>query len=210
MTSERECFCELAPLYVLDLLSETERQWVVQKLVESPELAEELAQYETAATAIPYAVPSVPMAENLKNKLFEHLELEPLESEQNSNPNLDTILPSFIGVRSNELQWRPHRIPGVAIAIFHRDEIKREVVGLLRAEAGVCYPIHRHAEGEDIYMLRGDLIVGDETYGAGDYIRSEAGSIHAPHTIGGCMFFFRTSIDDEYGDSVTNREKAFT
>jgi ChrR Cupin-like domain len=192
MTSEHECFCELAPLYVLDLLNETERQWVVQKLIECPELAEELAQYETAATTIPYAAPSVPMAANLKDKLFERLELEPLDYQINS----------FFGIRSNELQWRPHRVPGATVAILRRDEIKREVVGLLRAEAGVCYPIHRHATGEDIYMLKGDLIVGDETYGAGDYIHSEGGSIHAPHTIGGCMFFFRTSIDDEYEDLV--------
>ncbi len=202
MTSEHECFCELAPLYVLDLLSENERQWVVQKLIECPELAEELAQYETAATAVPYAAPSVPMAGNLKNKLFERLELQPLDSQLNSTENLNTILPSFIGVRSNELRWKPHRVPGAAVAILHRNEIKREVVGLLRAEAGVCYPIHRHATGEDIYMLKGDLIVGDDVYGAGDYIHSEAGSIHAPHTTGGCMFFFRTSIDDEYEDLV--------
>jgi quercetin dioxygenase-like cupin family protein len=173
-------------------LSDTERQWVVQKLIECPELAEELIQYETAATTIPYAAPSVPMAANLKNKLFERLELAPLDSQINS----------FFGFRSNELQWKPHRVPGATVAIFRRDEIKREVVGLLRAEAGVCYPIHRHATGEDIYMLKGDLIVGDETYRAGDYIHSESGSIHAPHTIGGCMFFFRTSIDDEYEDLV--------
>ncbi|MGI0484227.1 cupin domain-containing protein [Pantanalinema rosaneae CENA516] len=84
------------------------------------------------------------------------------------------------------------------MAIVHRDEVKRELAGFLRAEPGVRYPFHRHAAIEEIFMLEGDLVVGDEVYGAGDYIRSHPGSSHAPYTNGGCRFFFHTSIDDEY------------
>jgi len=46
-------------------------------------------------------------------------------------------------------------------------------------------------------MLEGDLSIDGQIYGKGDYIRSLPGSIHHPHTVGGCMFFFRTSLDDE-------------
>jgi anti-sigma factor ChrR (cupin superfamily) len=84
------------------------------------------------------------------------------------------------------------------IAIVHRDEIKRELVGFLQAEAGVRYPCHRHAAMEEIFMLEGDLVIGDEVYGAGDYILSHPGSSHTPYTQGGCRFFFHTSMDDEY------------
>lgn len=188
------CFCELAPLYALDLLSEEERVWVQQQVSDCPDLAVELANYQSAVTAIPYSVPSLPIAENLKERLFERLELEsPSEFFQ---PEIPPKSP--LAVRSLDLNWQPHTVPGVVIAIVHTDEVKREIVGFLRAEPGVHYPFHRHAAREEIMMLEGDLVVGDEVYGAGDYLRSHPGSSHAPHTNNGCKFFFHTSMDDEY------------
>jgi anti-sigma factor ChrR (cupin superfamily) len=199
MNSENHCFCELAPLYILGLLSEAERIWVEGKLAESPELAEELAEYETALTAIPYSLPIPPMADNLdnlKDRLFANLDLEPQTPPATNNIPLSTMT----AVRIQDVQWQPHFVPGSEVAILHRDLIKREVVGLFRAVPGMNYALHRHAATEEIYMLQGDLVVGDQVYGAFDYIRSEPGSIHAPYSTGGCMFFFRSSMDDDYSD----------
>ena len=199
MNADNYCFCELAPLYALDLLSEQERSWVEQQLIECPELAEELAEYQTTAAAIPYSSPAVEMAADLKDRLFDRLGLDsPVTVEEKTPP-----LP-FFSVRSHQVKWRPHsRVAGVSIARLHIDPVKREIVGLLRAEPGVRYPFHRHATGEEIYMLEGDLVIENQVYGAGDYIRSRAGSSHAPHTNGGCMFFLRTSMDDEYPELAT-------
>jgi anti-sigma factor ChrR (cupin superfamily) len=198
MTTENYCFCELAPFYALDLLSEEERSWVEQQLVACPDLVDELAAYQSAVTAIPYSVSALPMAAGLKDRLFGRLELETPRSR---------IVPAGIpepyrAVRSQDLDWIPHPTPGVAISIVHRDEITRELVGFLRAEPGVHYPLHRHAAIEEIFMLEGDLVIGDAVYGAGDYIRSYPGSSHAPYTSGGCRFFFHTSMDDEYPERV--------
>ncbi|NER79093.1 MAG: anti-sigma factor, partial [Leptolyngbya sp. SIO1D8] len=105
-------------------------------------------------------------------------------------------------VRSQDLDWQPDTVPGVQIAIVHQDERKREIIGFLRAEPGVHYPMHRHAAVEEIYMQEGELVIGDEVYKAGDYIRARPGSKHAPYTISGCQFFFRTSMDDDYSASL--------
>ncbi|MBW4522362.1 MAG: cupin domain-containing protein [Scytolyngbya sp. HA4215-MV1] len=194
MTADNYCFCELAPLYALDLLSEPERHWVERQVFVCPELEEELSGYQLATTALPYSIPSGSVASDLKNRLFDRLGLA-LPS-----PRASEIAQSAASsiVRAQDLQWQPHPVSGVLIAIVHRDEQKREISGVLQAEPGVQYPFHRHATVEEIYMLAGDLIIGGETYGAGDYIRSPAGSGHAPYTYGGCQFFFRTSMDDEY------------
>lgn len=199
MNNANYCFCELAPLYALDLLSEEERAWVDQQLIECPELAQELTEYQTAAATIPYSSPTVEMAADLKARLFDRLGLDsPLTVEETTPP-----LP-FFSVRSQDVNWQPHtRVAGVSIARLHIDPIKREVVGLLRAEPGVRYPFHIHATGEEIYMLQGDLVIENQVYGAGDYIRSPGGSNHTPHTNGGCMFFYRTSMDDEYAELAT-------
>ncbi|MGE5655273.1 MAG: cupin domain-containing protein [Actinomycetota bacterium] len=194
MTTENYCFCELAPLYALDLLSEGERHWVEQQIAEYPDLAEELAICQSEVTAIPYSVPALPVATDLKERLFKQLGLD--ASPPASVPA--SIPEPYLVVRSQDLDWVPHTTPGVVVAIVHRDEVKRELVGFLRAESGVRYPFHRHAAIEEIFMLEGDLVIGDEVYSAGDYIRSHPGSSHAPYTNGGCRFFFHTSLDDEY------------
>ena len=200
LTSDRYCFCELAPLYSFDLLSEPERQWVEQQVAGCPELADELAEDQAVVAEIPYSAPVVPMAAGLKDRLFERLDLEPLGSPYAPALTEDASLLSFLAVRSQDRQWQPDSVPGVEISIFHTDSINRQIVGLLRAKPGVRYPRHRHATVEEIYMLSGDLTVGGEVYGAGDYIRSQPGSTHAPHTLDGCMFFFRASMDDEYAE----------
>lgn len=189
------CFCELAPLYALDLLSEEEKHWVEQQIAECPELAEELLSYQSAVTAIPYHTPTLPIAPDLKEQLFDRLNLQPAPLE--TIPTLSSP-PTHVALRAQDLNWQPHPTPGVQVAIVHRDEIKRELVGFLRAAPGVCYPWHRHAAIEELFMIEGDLIIGNEVYGPGDYIRSNPGSSHAPYTNGGCQFFFHTSMDDEY------------
>jgi len=194
---ENYCFCELAPLYALNILSEQEQHWVEQQLAECPELSAELANYQSTVGAIPYSTPTVPLAADLKNRLFDRLGLD---SPEPLVPRETVIPSSWFAVRSQNLNWQPYNIPGVSIAILRTDEIQREIVGMLRADPGVYYPCHRHAAIEEIYMLSGDLVVGDQVYGAGDYICSEPSSVHSPYTNGGCMFFFHTSMDDEYPD----------
>ena len=197
MNSENYCFSELAPLYVLDMLSEPERLWVEQQVVECPDLLEELESYQSAVTAIPYSSSPLTPPADLKDRLFDRLGLEKSSSHEVPDPSPT----SFQAVRSQDLSWQPHPVPGVFIAIVHMDEIKREIVGFLRAEPGVHYPNHCHGAEEEMVMLEGDLVIGDEVYGPGDYIRSHPGSSHAPYTNGGCQFFFHGSMDDEYPES---------
>ena len=194
MGTEQDCFCELAPLYALDQLDAVERDWVEQQIAECPDLVEELATYESAIAALPYTAPALPVAPDLKQRLFERLHLDPPPA----SPLPDCPPAPYRAIRAADLNWQPHATPGVMIAIVHQDEITRELVGFVRAAAGVQYPVHRHAAIEEIFMLEGDLVIGDEIFAAGDYIRSQPGSSHAPYTVGGCRFFFHTSMDDDY------------
>jgi hypothetical protein len=196
MTTVHYCFCDLAPLYVLDLLEADERDWVEQQIINTPELAEELAQYEVAATALPYSVPPVKMADDLQGRLFDALGLGPPETMSPVVENPDNC--PFQTVRFQDIEWTTHVVPGVEISIFHTDLTAQRISGILRAAPGMEYPPHCHAEVEEIFMISGDLRIGTEIYGSGDYIRSNPGSVHAPHSQNGCMFFFNSSMNDEY------------
>lgn len=194
-----EEFCELAALYALDVLDEKERRLVEDYIAQFPECELELEELRNSVTAMPYSVPEVPMAADLKGRLFERIADE--AAIQNNHRSIDhpmiAIDLPFFTMRAADIQWQPHRIPGVAIAKLYEDPLNREIVCLLRAEPGVQYPRHRHALAEEIFMLEGDLVINEQIFGKGDYIRSAPGTIHDPHTPSGCMIFIRTSLDNE-------------
>jgi anti-sigma factor ChrR (cupin superfamily) len=193
-----EEFCELAPLYVLDVLATEERRLVENYLAQFPECEAELHELHDSVAAMSYNAPEVALPDDLKRRLFERIANETMVQNHQSitPPMFASDLPLFT-VRVADVHWQPYQVPGVSIAILYEDPIKREIVCLLRAEAGVCYPSHRHTCAEEIFMLEGDLVVNGKVYGVGDYIRSASGTIHSPHTETGCMFFIRTSLDDE-------------
>jgi quercetin dioxygenase-like cupin family protein len=196
MTPDRRCFCELAPLYALDLLDLEERLWVEAQVLECPDLAEELATYQNAVGILPYAAPPMPMAADLKERLFDRLGFESIETDAISTPvapDSDTF-----AMRSGDRQWQPHRIPGVEFVLLFNDTASRMRSLLVKVDAGITYPLHQHRGIEEIYMLEGELDLAGETYLAGDYIRSAANSVHAPSTNTGCMFLIRACMDDNY------------
>lgn len=78
MKANYQHFHELAPLYALDLLDVEERRWVKAQLGDCPDLAQALASYQTAIELMPYAAPTVSMAADLKDRLFERLNLDPI------------------------------------------------------------------------------------------------------------------------------------
>jgi hypothetical protein len=198
--AEPACFPELAPMYALDCLSPQERAWVEQQMLDCPDLADDMAQQQMAVAALTYGTELPAQIEQripaLKNQLFDRLQLDRPETP------IETPMSGFVpffSVRSNQLNWVKTPIPKVKIALLHSDEATREKVGLLRAEADMIYPRHRHGGTEEIYMLSGDLTLEGITYYSGDYIRSAPGSNHGEaYSQGGCMFFFRSSLDDDY------------
>jgi anti-sigma factor ChrR (cupin superfamily) len=201
MKDDLRCFCELAPLYALDLLDLEERLWVEAQVVECPDLAEELLGYQTAVGAIPYSAAPMPMAADLKDRLFNRLGLDPVESTPETPPEIP-LAPKMFAIRSADLQWKPHRMEGVEVAVLFLDLVNRMRNLVVKAAPGVTYPIHQHQGIEEIYMLEGELVINGEIYLAGDYIRSYPNSIHAPSTSTGCMFLIRACIDDKYEENL--------
>jgi anti-sigma factor ChrR (cupin superfamily) len=170
---------ELTVLDALDLLDEDERRILAENLYEFPELETELMALEDTVAAIAYSAPLVPMAADLKDRLFTQITHAPLI------------------VRSHQVNWQPYSVPGVTVGILHIDDEKREITALVRLEPGLEYPLHQHAGIEEVFMLEGDLVAGGQICYQGDYIRSFPQSTHAPITHEGCLLLVRSSLDDE-------------
>jgi hypothetical protein len=209
---QSDCLCDLAILQALDLLDNRQQQQMEDYLSESPELAQELAweftQLDKAVTAIPYSVPIVPMAGDLKQRLFDRIgETVPEEtvpeletSAAVDSPDAENLAASLamqpLIVRSGGVTWQAHSVPGVEVGGLYFDEQTRDVSCFIKIAPGVRYPLHQHAGAEEVLVLEGDLVVGDVVCLVGDYIRSAPGSAHNPITYNGCTLFVRSSLDD--------------
>ncbi|MEG3896826.1 MULTISPECIES: cupin domain-containing protein [unclassified Microcoleus] len=196
-----EEFNILAALQALDTLDESESRALTEKLKESAELTSELAALESTIAAIAYTAPPVPVAPDLKNRLFQRIaELPPTAESVNSKAIVtsptDNNTPSLI-VRSNDVKWKSYGVPGVSFGKLYIDKKKREITCLMRLEPGATFPLHRHAASEEVFVLEGDLIVEGKICHQGDYIRSVPGSIHSSLTRGGCLLLMKTSTDNE-------------
>ena len=178
-----ENFSELAALYVLNILDESDCHLVEEAILEFPELEMELAEFRNTTGAIAYSVPHVPMAADLKERLFQRI-------------NSEITIIETLKEQATQVTWQPYLIPGIMRGTLNLDEEKREISCFLRCEANIRFPKHQHVGREEIVVLEGDLVIDGELYTSGDRIYSRSNTIHQPETHQGCLLFVKTSLDN--------------
>jgi mannose-6-phosphate isomerase-like protein (cupin superfamily) len=178
---------ELLAGYALDALAAEERRGVEQLLDGAPELEAELAEFQRAIAAIPYTVPLVPLASNLKDRLMRRI------ATSESSSAIDVLKQ-----KAETVNWEPYEPnSGAMLGKLLVDLDKREVQCFIRTVGTTKFPKHRHAHEEELVVLEGDLTIDGQSYQAGDRIYSTSGTTHQPETQSGCLLFLRTSLDDE-------------
>jgi quercetin dioxygenase-like cupin family protein len=98
--------------------------------------------------------------------------------------------PSSKFLDTDAMEWRAFdEAPGVTFKVLKTHKAVGEsgtgVTLLLRFAAGAAYPAHRHPEGEQYYVLDGELIDAGRAYGAGTYVFHPPGSVHRPSSTKG-------------------------
>jgi len=87
--------------------------------------------------------------------------------------------------------WQPYPgAEGLEMMMLHTHG--RESVYLARWAAGARYPMHRHAGGEESYVLSGDFGDNLGAYPAGTWIRNPVGSEHAPFSRSGAVLYVKS------------------
>jgi hypothetical protein len=192
-----EEFCELAALYVLDALPQSERNLVQEAIAQFPEWEAELAAMQVTAANLAYGAPEVPLADGLKQRLFEQIAARSdSDSGKQDLHHIAALIRQTVAV-----SWESYPIPGVMVGKVYVDADKREIACFLRCAAGVEFPNHKHASNEEIVVLTGDLIIDGKIYTSGDRVHSAIGTVHQPKTQNGCLVFLHTSLDVEAIDS---------
>ncbi|MBD3298023.1 MAG: cupin domain-containing protein [candidate division Zixibacteria bacterium] len=94
-------------------------------------------------------------------------------------------------VRSHTKEWKALDEPGVTgidLKVLRYDEDQRRApTMLLRFAPGARYPAHDHPGGEEVFVLEGNIQIGDVDLNAGDYLYTAPGNSHPVRSDGGCV-----------------------
>ena len=172
---------EQAGLYAAGALTEAEQQAFEAELRGNAELRELVRGLRSAATMVALSAPQVGLPAGLKQKVFDRIQSRNANrpTDQQTKASVASKLPGFSFVGASESKdWRQLPIPGAWIKFLSIEPAKGYAVLLGRLEAGVRYPAHFHEGAEEIYMLTGDLHIGDRKLGPGDFHHADAGTSH--------------------------------
>ncbi|MBW4520770.1 MAG: cupin domain-containing protein [Scytolyngbya sp. HA4215-MV1] len=201
-----EYVSELAALHALTALDEEEKFWADELHTHSPDFQAQTAELESTVAMLAYGVAPIPLAANLKERLFQQIAAEDIFGQGGKvqlertaeNSASDPAELSILLNQTKTVDWQPYSpTPGVQIATLRIDVTNRQVDCFVRSLGQTKFPQHRHADREEIVVLAGDLIIGDRAYTQGDRVYSLPGTVHQPETRTGCILFLRTSLDDE-------------
>ena len=189
---------ELSALYALDLLEPHERDRVRQSISRSPDFSQTVDELSDAAAAIAYILPSIPMAANLKDRLFKRISQDVIEADSELYQLLQLSIDELTN-KSQNLTWETLAggTTDAQMSILEVDKAHQKLAFYVKANSGGHFPLHAHDSGEAVLVLAGDFVVDGLTHTVGDRIDSVGNTAHQPETINCCLLFCISSLNDE-------------
>jgi hypothetical protein len=103
-------------------------------------------------------------------------------------------LPGTVTVRAGSGEWI-QAAPGLRIKIMNEIKNLGRQTFMAELSPGAEYADHDHGQDEEIYMISGDLIIGDLVLNAGDFHVARAGKHHPVHrTKTGCLCIISQAV----------------
>jgi quercetin dioxygenase-like cupin family protein len=94
---------------------------------------------------------------------------------------------ALVILRASTQRWRATGVRGVRYRTLVADRTHNRRTILLQMDPGTSLPDHGHAGLEEVFVVSGDLSIGDEKLSAGDYFRVPPGVEHGtPRSTHGC------------------------
>src|SRR5262245_29372151 len=176
---------EMASLYALGALPEGEARAFETEMLGNAELRELVRSLQNAADLLAISAVQASPPAALKEKVLHRIGAGPKTAQ---TPMASSGLPGFLFHAAGDLKgWTELPIRGAWIKLMSIDTDRGYAVLMGRLEAGVRYPPHSHAGPEELYILTGDLHIGDRRLGPGDFHHADAGTAHGEnYSVEGC------------------------
>jgi len=191
---------ESASLYALGALPAEERRAFEELLRGSPEVRELVHSLQRATDLMALAVPSCSPPPQLRENLLRRIQGSMAASsgqQPSKSPIKRTAGFRFHGA-DDPAGWKELPLKGAWIKLLSLEKDERYAVVLGKLGPGVRYPAHKHFGAEELYILTGDLHVGDRALGPGDFHHSDAGTAHeVNYSVEGCTLLAVLPVDHE-------------
>ena len=176
---------EQASLYVLGTLAGAELDAFERELRANAELRRFVRELQRTTGLLAMTVPQVAPPAGLRNKVLTRIRAGDVQSEEKSSPRLPPRLRFLEAARQQN--WKALPVPGAWVQLLSLDEERGYAVLLGKLDPGARYPAHVNTGAEDLYVLTGDLHIGNRRLDAGDFHHADAGSEHeVNYSIEGC------------------------
>ena len=192
---------EDAALHALGALDGEDAQVFAHLFVEDPQARKEAAALARMTDALAQSLPASPSpSAGLKDRIIRAAAVR--KARTNLEATLKQMTPpsqgGFAFLRNAcEAGWMPLPVAGASVKLLSFDDDTGYATVLGKLEPGTRYPAHTHRHSEDIYMLSGDLHVGEEIICAGDFHHAEAGTSHPVNwSEEGCVLLAVLSKED--------------
>ena len=195
---------EQASLYVLGALAAAEQRAFEAELPVSTELREFVHSLQRTTDLLAMASPTVPPPRELWDKVLRRLDTAEATTVPATEP-LSSVFPGFRFLDATDRGgWKQLPVPGAWIKLLSLDRERGYAVLLGKLEPGVRYPAHLNLGPEDLYVLTGDLHIGDRRLGPGDFHHADAGSRHdVNHSVRGCTLLAVLTTDNPLVEFAT-------
>lgn len=195
----RSELAELTALSALEALPREERTAAEWKIAAAGESAlSELEELRVVAAEIGLSAEPAEPSAKVRDRLLAAIDEETEEGQRAPAPGVMMHEAGLLISSSDQIPWKPHGVPGVAVKTLFYDKASGQVTSLVRMDPNTEYPAHRHGDAEELFVLWGDVQVHGQNMGPGDYCRAETDSVHQPtRTEHGVVFLAKTSAADE-------------
>jgi anti-sigma factor ChrR (cupin superfamily) len=192
---------ELAALNALGALDGDDLRSFVDQLAANPDARAEADSFAPVVEALARALPRGPIpSPSLKERVLRQAEASRARSKAEAELKKLTP-PSQAGLAfmrdTGNRPWSPLPVAGAFVKLLSFDKDSGYAVVLGKLDPGARYPSHTHTHPEDIFMLSGDLHVGEQVMRAGDFHHADAGSRHDINwSEAGCVLLAVLSKED--------------
>jgi anti-sigma factor ChrR (cupin superfamily) len=191
---------ELAALHALGALDGEDQRALAELLTESGPARRQVKAFEAVAEALAGSLPAPLPSPGLRESILK--EAQRRRARAQAEAAITQLVPqaeqglSFLKSAENG-GWNPLSVAGAFVKLLSFDRDSGYAVVLGKLDPGARYPSHTHCHPEDIFMLSGDLHVGDQVIRSGDFHHAEAGSRHPVNwSETGCVLICVLSKED--------------
>lgn len=206
--SRADVLLEEAAAFVLGVVSREDAQRIRHELMQasSAEIHHEYRAMTLAAQLLPASLALAEPPANLKERILYRLHsAESVMAASAANherheefiPQYDAQGADFYALSSDEGDWLPHPVKGIAVKPLATDKERGYATILMRLDAGVNFPSHSHEGAEQCYIISGDICVRGQCLAQGSFFSTSA---HANHgdisTIQGATVLLVVAMED--------------